>query len=282
MTALLEARCLDGRDTAAALRLLDDEPAATFLRDRIERPRRGESPAYGVWDGELIGLAMLVERMAPFGLTTVLPAGRRPDLALARMEAEREAVPAMAMGPEDATREADAGWPPSWPARKDRRDEVLFEQPDPARVEPRPDLIFRAARRLDVERVASFRLAMEAESGVALGSTRRIASETVCGLVEAERLWVVEKDWQVAGCAAISARSSRHEQLGFAYVEPQLRLTGVSDFMLGSLCRQIHRQGRRPLLFTAPSSEALITRAGALGFEPIGSHHKYYYEEEGR
>ena len=280
MTALLETHRLAERDVSAALRLLEHEPAATFLRDRLERPRGTESPVYGVWDGSLVGLAMLVERMAPFGMDVVLPAGRRVDLALAEMAAELDRAPRMTMGPEGPTREADAGWPASWPARVARRDEILFVQPRPPGFLARHDLVFRAGRGLDVERVASFRLAMEEESGVAIGSTRDAAIETVRELVGAERLWVVEKDWQVVGCVAISARSDRHEQLGFVYVQPQLRLTGVSDFLLGSLCRRIHGSGRRPLLFTASSSEALIARANALGFTRIGSHHKYYYGEE--
>lgn len=278
MTVLMETRVLASEDIGVARELAEREgPGALFLLERLANIE-GSRSCFGAWEGtELVGLALLVDCLPPFGKTVVLPAGRVAAV-LSTMASTLALEPEMMLGPEIPTRIANENWPARWPTFKARRDEILFIQQSGIEVSLRPDLVVRQARLSDVGTLIGFRIAMERESGVALVSTDQQAEDTVRRLIAARDLWLVTQDREIAGCCAITARNATYEQLGFVYVARDRRLTGVSDHLLGSVCAQIHARGRCPLMFTAASSEALINRASVLGFEPVGSHHKYYYE----
>jgi GNAT superfamily N-acetyltransferase len=270
---------LGGTDLRVALEAVEagpDAAASVFLIGALRNPTAGMR-AYG-WQrtAEPAGVIVLLPRLPPFGVPVILPAGRITAEDLTTVAA-REPSPRMALGPAGVVESLVTAWPPGWEPLMARRPEVLLAQPEPAPAPAADERVrMRLARPDDTEPLAGYRIAMERDSGTAIVSTPEEAHEIVRALIAAEALTVVEVDAALSGCAAITSTDERHEQLGFVYVEPRHRLRGISDRLLGQLCRGVHARHRIPICFTeaaGPLSERLRT----LGFSYLGEHLKLYF-----
>jgi len=277
---MLTSRRLVDDDRGRALKLAEiEETSALFFIGCTERFGLERYATFGVFEDErLLGLAMHVDNLPPFGKQVLLPVGTGFERLLPSVAEVITEGPDMMMGPRGATEEAARAWPTKWRRYKARRDELLFIQLTPQPLQDLPNLRVRLGAESDVPMLIDFRLRMETESGVALFSSPEQARISALTLIKEGTLFVVEVNSAIVGCSSITTGSSRYEQLGFIYVLPEHRLRGISDYLLISVCNLIHDRGKRPIFFTAPSSEALIHRARIIGFRETGTHHKYYYE----
>ncbi|MGQ0718942.1 MAG: GNAT family N-acetyltransferase [Pseudonocardiales bacterium] len=244
---------------------------AAALRNR-PHPLR----VYGEWEGdELRGLLALLPSLPPFAVPVMLPAGDVTD-ALLNHTAAHEPSPHMALGASSVNNVIAARWPRRWFPLIGVRSEVLLRQRFPYRMVERVDLSTRLAREPDIDQLVEYRRSMERDSDTTIVSSPAEARAISIELVAAQALTVVEVGGEVAGCAAVTTGDDQHAQLGFVYVEPRYRLTGVSDRLLADICLAIHDRGTIPIAFTDPDGP-LANRLRVLGFEHVGYHSKLYF-----
>jgi len=277
-TNVQSIRLLDEKeypDVISMVERSDEANASLFFLGALRAPS-AELKVYAEHsNSRVIGTVALLPSLPPFGMPVLLPAGDVSSTLLCSI-ARVEQSPRMALGPIKPTASLVDTWPVVWSPLMGRREEVLLQQPRPFQTPENPEILTRAAEHSDVETLIKYRLAMEKDSGTTITSTLSEARATVTALIDRKAITVVEVRGEISGCAAISTSDNRYEQLGFIYVEPQHRLLGVSDRLLGDVCLDIHTRGKKPISFTVHSG-SLFSRLRSLGFEEIGGHLKLYF-----
>lgn len=266
----------DEYDQAIALITEGPDADASLFCAAALRNRPHPLRVYGEWDhDELRGLLALLPSLPPFAVPVLLPAGEVTD-ALLNHTAAHEPSPHMSLGASRVNNMIVARWPRRWFPLTGIRSEILLRQPLPHQTVPRADLSTRPAREPDIDQLSEYRRSMERDSGTTIVSSPAEARAISIDLVARHAVTVVEVDGDVAGCAAVTTGDDRYEQLGFVYVEPQYRLSGVSDRLLADICLAIHERGSVPIAFTDPDGP-LANRLRVLGFEHAGHHSKLYF-----